>query len=248
MRGKNTVRDERSRLLRRIIVTSLLSALLFTTIIFVWLFDFYSGPLALIELVKEGKLQLAYFGLVFFGIWALIFYILWLLNRKKLQVMRAGIRGEDETFRHLRRLPDSFSVLRNVIVEERGRRSELDFVVVGPTGVFVVEAKAVVGRITGFEDSAEWLQVKENGMTKTLYNPCKQVTAQAERLKRVLGGDVPVRSVVFFSRAEAQIDVKVKSTPLFRAREVDSLIAYIERRPHILSAAEQKACLKVVAN
>lgn len=50
-----------------------------------------------------------------------------------------GLRGEDDIFRLLQQLSDTYSVYRGLQFREH---NDTDFVVVGPTGVFTIEVKS----------------------------------------------------------------------------------------------------------
>jgi len=56
-----------------------------------------------------------------------------------------GARGERETEAALERLPEGFVHLHDRRIP--GTRANIDHVVIGPTGVFVIESKRMVGRL-----------------------------------------------------------------------------------------------------
>ncbi|HVY67281.1 MAG TPA: nuclease-related domain-containing protein [Patescibacteria group bacterium] len=58
---------------------------------------------------------------------------------------RRGRAGEKDIKKELLRLPDEFAVFQGVRIGEK--RGDIDFVVVGPTGIFTVEAKSMGGKI-----------------------------------------------------------------------------------------------------
>jgi Nuclease-related domain len=68
-----------------------------------------------------------------------------------------GGHGEQLTARRLARLPDSWHVFHDLKVPVPDSMANLDHVVVGPTGVFVIDSKAWSGRIHRSETSFEWL-------------------------------------------------------------------------------------------
>lgn len=55
-----------------------------------------------------------------------------------------GLKGEDEIVHELKKLPDEYSVFRNVSIHEG---CDIDCIVVGPNGVFTIETKSHSGRI-----------------------------------------------------------------------------------------------------
>ena len=52
--------------------------------------------------------------------------------------------------------------------------TEIDGLVVGPTGVYVLEAKTYVGEISGGPDDKEWKQILSKKTKRTFQNPLRQ--------------------------------------------------------------------------
>lgn len=67
-------------------------------------------------------------------------------NFKKGWSYRKGIKGEDYTARILNYLPDSYIVYRDIKIP--GRKWNIDFVVLGPTGIYSIEVKSNDGQFT----------------------------------------------------------------------------------------------------
>ena len=82
----------------------------------------------------------------------------------KANILQQGIEGEEETQRLLSSLPDTYHIIPNVEVIYEGKHSEMDNVIVGETGVFIVETKNKVGSISGALDDYEWVQTLFCGM------------------------------------------------------------------------------------
>ena len=78
----------------------------------------------------------------------------------KCQTLASGLEGEQAAAQVLCRLPDSYSCYQNLRVFYDGKESEMDMVVVGPTGVFIVEVKNQNGTIIGDWDQPYWTQEK----------------------------------------------------------------------------------------
>lgn len=71
------------------------------------------------------------------------------LAKKQIGVIRAGADGEAETLRLLRKLPADWTVIPDAVIEYRGHRSQTDYILIAPTGVLILEAKNVSGKVTG---------------------------------------------------------------------------------------------------
>jgi len=130
------------------------------------------------------------------------------------EILAAGIEGELETGKVLSRLPDSYTVFQDVVVTYKGKDSEIDNVVVGPGGVFIVESKAYVGRVIGEMTAQDWVKFKDtpDGAVdrKTFYNPARQVGTHIYRLANYLrsnGADVYVRGIVYFSEPDCTLSI-----------------------------------------
>jgi hypothetical protein len=82
----------------------------------------------------------------------------WTLRFQPTQPTRAwrdGARGERATARRLRRLErDGYTVLHDLAIP--GSRANIDHVVIGPSGVFVVDSKCYRGRLHQTPDGMLW--------------------------------------------------------------------------------------------
>ncbi|MBR0158213.1 MAG: NERD domain-containing protein [Clostridia bacterium] len=91
-------------------------------------------------------------------------------------------------------------IVNNIIVEEDGKTSQIDHVVITGRGIFCIETKNYAGRIYGSEDQQHWTQVLAYGKTKNqFYNPLKQNWTHAMRLSHMLEDEYPVYSIVVFT-------------------------------------------------
>ena len=106
------------------------------------------------------------------------------LKGKRLELFMKGARGEEWVAHELAFLPASYVVFHGVRMEKRGflaRHGDYDHVVVGPSGVFLVETKNWSGRIT-IQDG----QILCNGL-KPDRSPLDQVKTAAAELRQRLG-------------------------------------------------------------
>lgn len=130
------------------------------------------------------------------------------------EVLAAGIEGESDMAELLSCLPDSYCVYRDLTIPYDGKTSEVDTIVVGPTGVFVIEVKNHRGRICGDAADKDWIQHKVGrGGTpyqKTFYSPLKQVGTHVYRVAGLLrksGIGVYVIGLVYFANEEADVQI-----------------------------------------
>ena len=126
----------------------------------------------------------------------------------------SGARGERMALKRVARLPDTYRVFNNVLVpSSRGRPRELDCVVVGPNGIFVIEVKANKGEIEGGTNDAQW-RARKVGRGGTVYytrfgNPIRQVRGATAALAEYLRGrgiKTWVQSIVCFTHSRAPLN------------------------------------------
>ena len=114
-----------------------------------------------------------------------------------------GRFGEGLTAGQLKRLSRRLGegkVLRNVYVpKEGGGTSEIDVLFITSRGLFVIESKNYSGWIFGREEDRYWTQCLQSGQKNRFYNPVLQNRGHLKWLRRTLGEDVPLYSLVVFS-------------------------------------------------
>jgi hypothetical protein len=119
----------------------------------------------------------------------------------------SGIEGEVRTLKALQQLPADYLLFNQIFVADpwlpNGRR-ELDFIVIGPGEVTVVEVKNTPGIVYVAPDKKHWQVARRAGCGSrpgwnAMDNPIIQVQAQADALQRwmlTFGLSIKVRSVV----------------------------------------------------
>lgn len=126
----------------------------------------------------------------------------------------AGLRGEDFAEYVLRQLPNTYTIFRNVHIAYDEGNSEIDNIIVGPTGVFIVEVKNQKGVVyADCNDNRWYLQKIGRGGTKyrgnDFYNPVKQVGTHIYRLANYVRDagfkNVYVKGMVFFTNPECEL-------------------------------------------
>lgn len=163
-------------------------------------------------LLKKSTLHIAI--PVILLILALACMIAFIIFRKRYGILQAGVRGEETTLNILKKLPKEFTVLTNPVILNRGITMELDFVVVGKNGVFIVESKNHRGIISGKTSKPTWKQVKhgknDKVYEKEISNPVKQSHRQSRRMEELFRDfdiSANVYPVLYFvdSRTELKI-------------------------------------------
>lgn len=131
----------------------------------------------------------------------------------------AGAEGEGRALTYLQLLDNRFHIIPNAVLTHGEKRSEMDFIIAGPTGVFITEVKNHKGYIYGKTGDQNLMQVKTdsygNKFEKPFYNPCKQISTHRYTLNGVLsdfGIKVYIDDCVLFSSKEVSVNITKNDT------------------------------------
>lgn len=134
-------------------------------------------------------------------------------------ILVSGISGERFATEVLSMLPNSYTVFQNVTVTYADKESEIDNIVVGKSGVFIIEVKNHNGYIEGDLEDTQWIQHKVGrGGTpyeKEMYNPVKQVGTHIYRLANYLrnkGVNTHIEGMVYFVNDDCRLRLTGSST------------------------------------
>lgn len=150
---------------------------------------------------------------IMFLVLANVMLPIFIIKKKAYDILKAGVKGEQETYGILKKLPKDYTVITNPVIHNRGYVNELDFVVIGENGVFVVESKNYRGIITGKTSDQNWKQIKHGKKKvyeKEVKNPAKQAFRQGRRMAEMfvdIDISADVFSILYFvdSRSELKI-------------------------------------------
>lgn len=156
-------------------------------------------------------------------------------NERDVAIKRAGAAGEAVLPQLLRSLPDSYTLLNGVPVP--GGRADIDHVLVGPTGVWAIEAKHHVGMVQCVGDAWGYARLGPGGVPRQghIGNPSQQAHRAADALKRYLRHrnlNVNVQPVVVFTHPQVELDLEQATLTILRAAEVER---FVLRQPHRVS-------------
>lgn len=163
-------------------------------------------------------------------------------NERDVAITRAGAAGEAVMPQLLRALPDSYTLLNGVPVP--GWRADIDHVLVGPTGVWAIEAKHHVGMVQCVGDAWGYTRLGPGGVPREghIGSPSQQVRRAAEALERYLqqrsksrtNAGLEVQPLVVFTHPQVELDLEAPTLPILKAAEVEDLIL---RQPAKLAPA-----------
>ncbi len=168
-----------------------------------------------------------------------------------------GVEGEVRALKELETLPDDYQLFNQVRVPDNwlpnGER-ELDFIVVGPGGVVVVEVKNTPGRVYVDPDKRQWQVATRAGCGSRpgwhpMDSPVKQLRAQIEALERWLlshGINTRVGGLVCFARTEVALENADKSDiPVVVAHELAERVAGLSPAGR-LDGQQRQAAVKLL--
>jgi len=175
--------------------------------------------LPLLAVLAYGAFSMsAQFGLFVGAVGAGILFFLWLPGGSSVDAgALAGVEGEVTALARLQALPDDFVLFNRVKLPDgqlpNGWR-ELDFVVAGPTGLWIVEVKNTPGHVYVQPDERHWPLARRAGCGSrpnwnAVENPIPQTRAQVDSLRRWLlqqGIAVDPKPVVCLAHAEVAVD------------------------------------------
>lgn len=182
--------------------------------------QFLSMPLFILTFGLSNLITMPIF---LFGIVCMMFGV---INYNKARVYESGLEGEARSEGVLSGLPDSYYVFPSIDIEYQGKKSQIDHLVVGPTGVFVIESKNVKGCIVG-SDSDKDITVYKTGCkggqyTARIYNPAKQVATHVYRVSgylKEMGINTWVQGIVYFTNPESDVCLESDRIPVFSQSE-----------------------------
>ena len=133
-----------------------------------------------------------------------------------------GLKGEDVVAYELKKLPDAYSVFADVVIKPE--QGNIDFVLVGPTGIFTIEVKSHKG-VIGFNGSqlTRYGQLLEKNF---LWQSKSQAMSLHNFLKEKLGVEIYIKPTIVFSRAKITFGLKpLENTYIIQKQWIQKLIA-----------------------
>ena len=154
-----------------------------------------------------------------------------ILEEKKKAIVSAGIRGEQDVFYALKWLNKDYKVISDKPIRIKNEKfideeQEYDHIVIGPTGVFLIETKSYSGLIE-IDKNGNWKRRKnESDDWVGELNPLQQVRRHEKLIQSILPSEIPVHSIVCLAKSNVIID-GIENSPLDIVK-ADMLAEYIE--------------------
>jgi hypothetical protein len=174
-------------------------------------------------------------------------------SRKNEDACRKGITGEQAVINALKNLDDNFYLINDITLQQP--YGNIDHILLGPNGIFVIETKNYKGNIECNGD--EWHRLYENRRGPrdfTMTSPSKQVKRNAVGLKNFLSNAADImknkpylfiNSILVFT--EPDIDLRLNN-PTVPVLEVGGLYDYISsfKTNSLFTNDELKSIAKVI--
>jgi len=153
----------------------------------------------------------------------------------KARIWRSGLKGQNLIEQFLSPLDDKYHLINNLSLPFKN--CDIDHLLIGPKGVFLIETKHYKGEISCIGDSWRYQKVGKNGGIYKGYinNPSRQLKRNVWEMKTFLDKKSKklfnetqfpfwIQGMVVFTNEEAQINIKEETVKVLK---VSSLLPYI---------------------
>ncbi|WP_418223181.1 nuclease-related domain-containing protein [Clostridium isatidis] len=143
--------------------------------------------------------------------------VIMIFRRRKIELNQ----GEVEVNEVLEKIK-GYKLLSNVMIKRESGTSQIDHILIGKKGVFVIETKDYNGKIYGDQYSKYWMQ-KLNGRKNTFYNPIRQNYGHIKALEEMLDRkDIFISLIVFTNKSNIK---KIKAeVPVIQLKKLKRFI------------------------
>lgn len=163
---------------------------------------------------------------------------------RKYRHYKQGFEGEKRVTEVLSSTLSDDYVLINDVQLVGGRRSNIDHIVLGPTGIFVLETKNHRGKIICYGDS--WTGMGSNPFAQARVNASR--VYEVIKTSRIFVSNLPwIQAVAVFASKKAELEIR-KAPSNVEVLKVDELTDYITQELRCLSAREIQLVSKEILN
>lgn len=135
-------------------------------------------------------------------------------------ILDKGKYGEYLTYKNLKKYEkNGCKFLFNAYIPKKDDEStEIDVMMISNQGIFVFESKNYSGWIFGNEKQKTWTQTLPSGKNvakEHFFNPIMQNKTHIKYLRKIVGDDVPIHSIIVFSERCELKKVQVESQDIY---------------------------------
>lgn len=193
---------------------------------------FIVGIVFIVNGIYETKLVTYFIGAAVFVIFGYLFQEKIL----KARIWRSGLKGQNLVEQYLSPLDDKYYLINNLSLPFKN--CDIDHLLIGPNGLFLIETKHYKGEISCIGDSWRYQKVGKNGGIYRGYinNPSRQLKRNVWELKTFLDKKSKklfddtqfpywIQGMVVFTNEDAQINIKDETVMILM---VSNLLSYIQ--------------------
>ena len=144
---------------------------------------------------------------------------------RKYRIYNGGWQGEKSVAKLLRKtLSDDYSLINDVYLHNGS--GDIDHIVLGPNGVFVLETKNWSGKITCYGD--EWQRPGKRGFKGS---PSRQVKRNAAKIRNIIDSSptlrplgIRVEGIVVFTNNRSSLNLNNPTVPILKIQQLPNHI------------------------
>lgn len=158
---------------------------------------------------------------------------------KELGSIKAGDYGEEVVYKELTqiKLPYNHYIFHKVYLCG-DRAFELDFIIITPYGVVILEVKNIIGELEFSTNPSQLIQRKEDGQLKKYPCPANQLNDYKYQLSQLFlesNISVPIQGVVVFASRNSFVKQSTKSVKVIYKNELNSYFRNLPQSSTTLS-------------
>ncbi len=195
-----------------------------------------------------------FFVFIVAGAFISIFTGYWIDQKnKEINIWKAGLIGQENVENILNLLSDEWNLINNYVIPRKS--CDIDHLLVGPKGIFVIETKNYNGKIECNGDSWSYTKTGKNGgiYKGHINNPSKQLKRNVWELrnyleKKIYGkGQLPfwIQGILVFTNTHAQLELRDETVVVLKTRQLIPYLQKFQNEP--IPATEIKRIIKVLS-
>lgn len=141
----------------------------------------------------------------------------------KREIISKGELGEKKVNTKLSKIKN-YKLIKDVLITNNSGTTQIDHILVGPKGIFVIETKNFSGYIFGNEWDREWTQALF-GKRNKFYNPIRQNYGHIKAIENILPKKYikDIYSIIVFSN-ECKLKIGETKTPVIYIKKLNRTI------------------------
>ena len=159
---------------------------------------------------------------------------------------RKGLQGEQTVASELSYLNDEFLLLNDVMLP--GGRGNIDHILIGPTGVFVLETKNFSGKYVCYGDQWFFQGVRQKYDVSSVSAQAKNNAHILASLLHTSGFTVDVNPVIVFTHPSVQLWLHHPTVPVLKRGAVCNFLLTQRPRFQLSGPFSQKVAEKILVN